>query len=213
MTRGPFGGPRPFAEANLQLTFISDYSPNIGGQVLTQDIDELLGVRTDVAISEGGRGGNVFEGMMQDTDDANVITVTIATNELSLEAINLAVNKLNKSVREKIPKERILIGTTGGEGPAGGPRPIAQTTVNFMLNSEDEHLAMSPVAVEGKLRPKYGQQLEAGVSEGMQFAGETLTLITRSAEVPLDEVEGMKHTVEQMYDASFPARNVDVTAR
>lgn len=216
MTEGPLGGPRPFAEANVQLTFISEYNPKFSERDLADQIGQLLGHRVDVAtgLREEGGGGNVWEEFMRGEERGGyTITVTVNTNQVTLEALNLAVDAVNKSVREKIPKEQILIGTTGGEGPAGMGRPIAETSVNMMLNSEDEHFAASEIVVESQLQGRYGGGLQVTVSEGMQFAGETVTVITGNAELPFDEAEGIHHSVEEITDHQFAARNVDVTAR
>jgi hypothetical protein len=151
--------------------------------------------------------------MADEERESHVITVTIGKNQTTLEAITLTVDKVNNSVREKIPKEQILIGTTGGEGPAGGPRPIATTSVNLMFNSEDEHFTASEIVVESQLRHRYGEDIQVTVNEWMQFAGITITVITGDAEIPLDEVEGMQDAVEDITDHSFPVRNIDIKAR
>lgn len=216
MPKGPIGGPRPFAEANVQLTFISEQNLTFAEQDLKTELEQLLGYPVDVATGTGnqGGGGNVFQEFMREEERSEyTITVTIDTNQVTLEALNLAVDAINKSVREKIPKEQILIGTTGGEGPAGMGRPIAETSVNMMLNSEDEYFAASEIVVESQLRSRYGGGYQVTVSEGMQFAGETVTVITGNAELPFDEAEGIHHSVEEITDHQFPVRNVDVTAR
>lgn len=216
MPKGPLGGPRPFAEANVQLTFISEYNPKVSESELRDEISSLIGHSTDVAAGVRGQGGggNVFQEFMRNEERGGyTITVTMDTNQITLEALSLVVDAVNKSVREKIPKERILIATTGGEGPGGMGRPIAETSVNMMLNSEDEHFAASEIVVESQLRARYGGGYSVTVSEGMQFAGETVTVITGDAEVPFDEAEGIHHSVQEITDHDFPARNVDITAR
>jgi hypothetical protein len=213
MTKGPLGGSRPLASANVQITFLANEAFTASDQMLKRDLSKLLGYNIDVASGVEGGPAALADFFAGGEIEGYLIVVTVEDEKITLEELNLIVDKINKSARNEIPEERILIGTTGGEGPIGAPRPMATSSVNLMFNSGDEMFYISEVSLEVELRQRYGEAIDVTVGGAMQFAGITITVITGDAEIPLDEVEGMQNSVEDITDHNFPARNIDITAR
>lgn len=99
------------------------------------------------------------------------------------------------------------------EGPFGGPRPIANSSVKMKFLIDDEFKSVPEIVVESKLRDSIPVNLRVTVNESFDVAGEEIWVIVEQQEVDWATLSQIVGVVEGVAEYEFSDREISVICR